>query len=122
MRLLLFSDLRLGADFDRTEEWPVFLRLCELASQLQVDAVCGAGNLYRDDAPLDLAERIRSQFQNLTGVRVFLAPGSLDHWYDGCLYDGLDGGNVHVFRTPAFTPLRISEHFRLWGAAHTRPV
>jgi DNA repair protein SbcD/Mre11 len=121
LRLLLFSDLRLGADFDRTDEWPTFLRLCELASQMGVDAICGAGNLYREGAPPDLAERLRAEFQNLAGVRVFLAPGSQDHWYDGCLYGALDGGDVHVFRTAAFTPVRISEHFTLWGAAHTRP-
>jgi hypothetical protein len=88
---------------------------------LRVDALCGAGNLYREGATPDLAERVRYQFRNLSGVRVFLAPGSLDHWYDGCLYSFLDGENVHVFRAPAFTPLRLSEHFTLWGAAHTRP-
>lgn len=117
MRLLHFSDLHLDGPGSGQA---VFERVCALAQELRVDAVCGAGNLFdHDTVASDTAERLRAGFAGISPIPVFLAPGRTDFLSPGGIYRQTAwSDNVHVFTEPHLTPLMIANGITLWGAAH----
>jgi DNA repair exonuclease SbcCD nuclease subunit len=130
VRLLLFSDLHLDAKFawasargSRRRRQAIrdcLSRICNLAADLKVDALCSAGDLYeqRRFTP-DTAEFLRDSFARLPSIRVFLAPGNHDWFGPASLYEQVDwSANVHVFREPELRPAELADGFTLWGAAH----
>ena len=121
MRLLHFSDLHLDGP---GAGQAVFERVCALAQELRVDAVCGAGNLFEHDAvSSETGERLRAGFAGISPIPVFLAPGRTDWLSPGGIYRQTAwSDNVHVFTEPHLTPLQIASDVTLWGAAHVAPI
>jgi hypothetical protein len=118
MRLLLFSDLRLDSDQESARN---LTRICALARELQVDAVCSGGNLFQGEPDFVTSGLLQRAFSSLT-ARVFLVPGRLDWWHPGSIYADLAGDNVHVFTEPRLRYIGLDPGLTLWGAAHTRPI
>ena len=136
MRLLVCADVHLDAPFRwlagagphlararRRELREAFSRICELAEQLQVDALLCAGDLYEHDRVTpDTAAFLQSSFGEL-GRPVFLAPGNHDWCGPTSLYAEVRwSGNVHVFGTDRLQPVELTPGLTLWGAAHLAPA
>jgi DNA repair exonuclease SbcCD nuclease subunit len=121
VRLLHFSDLHLDGP---GAGQAVFERVCALAQELRVDAVCGAGNLFEHDTvSSETGERLRAGFAGISPIPVFLAPGRTDWLSPGGIYRQTAwSDNVHVFTEPHLTPLQIASGVTLWGAAHIAPI
>lgn len=126
MRLLLFSDLHLDAPSTGTsavELRAAFARIGELVRDLQVDAVCCAGNLFDQNALApDTDEVLWNGFAEIHPVPVFLVPGSSDWYAPSSMYRKPWSDNVHVFTQAHLTPLTIGNGITLWGAAHIAPT
>lgn len=123
MRLLLFSDLQLDANHPiHPAARDTFASLCDLAIELEVDAVGCAGNLYRDGSADDETARfLIEQLRRLRPIDAIFTPGSSDWYYEGCLYDRLRSvSGVHVFTGSRLSRLDIGDTI-LWGAAHRAP-
>jgi DNA repair protein SbcD/Mre11 len=126
VRLLLFSDLHLdapGTETSTVELRAAFERICELARELKVDAVCSAGNLYdQNDLAADTADVLWNGFAGINPIPVFLVPGSSDWHSPSSLYRKPWSNNVQVFTQAHLTPLTIANGVTLWGAAHIAPT
>lgn len=134
MRLLHFADLHLDAPF----RWaPVALgrarrsalrvtleRICRLAVDLDVDALCCGGDLYEQERfTPDTAEFLRSVFGQLAPVRVLLAPGNHDWYGPRSLYRQVSWpSNVCLFTEDRLQPVTLADGLTLWGAAHRAPA
>lgn len=134
MRLLLFADLHLDTLFRwappavarrrRQAIRDTFTAIVDLAISEEVDALCGAGDLYEHDlvAP-DTAAVLRDGFARLGDTPVLLAPGNHDWWGPTGLYASTDWSpNVHVFDEPVLRPFPLTDDFTVWGAAHLGPA
>jgi DNA repair exonuclease SbcCD nuclease subunit len=134
MRLLHFADLHLDTPF----RWaPVDLararrralretltRICGLAVDLRVEALCCGGDLFEQERfTPDTAEFLRSAFAQLAPLRVFLAPGNHDWYGPASLYQQVEwSSNVHVFRDAKLSPVELADGLTLWGAGHRAPA
>lgn len=139
MRLLVFADVHLDAPFAslaaptaggprlarvrRRALRDTITRMCELAQQLQVDALLCAGDLYEHDRVTpDTAAFLRDSFGDV-GRPVFLAPGNHDWCGPTSLYAEVRwSGNVHVFGSDRLQPAELAPGLTLWGAAHLAPA
>lgn len=133
MRLLLCSDLHLDAPF--TWAAPAVARarrqavrealsaIVELAAELEVDALCGAGDLYEGErSGPDTGEFLRSAFASLD-CPVLLAPGNHDWYGPASLYRDVEWSpNVTVFTGDRLAPRPLADGFTVWGAAHCAPA
>jgi DNA repair protein SbcD/Mre11 len=133
VRLLLCSDLHLDAPF--TWAGPTVARarrqairealsaITELAAELDVDALCCAGDLYESErSGADTGEFLRSAFAALP-CPVLLAPGNHDWYGPASLYRHVDWSpNVTVFTGDRLAPHSLSDGFTVWGAAHCAPA
>lgn len=134
MRLLLFSDLHLDSSFRwlrpeaarrrRQALRDVLVRIVDLASEERVDAVLCGGDLYEHDRfTPDTAKFVRSQFERVAPIRVFVAPGNHDWYGERSLYRAVTWSpNVHVFTENRLQPAEIEDGLTLWGAAHLVPA
>jgi exonuclease SbcD len=134
MRLLHFADLHLDTPFAwarpgvaharRRALRQSLARICELAVELKVDAVCCGGDLYEQDRfTPDTAQFVRSQFEVVAPVPVFLAPGNHDWMGPHSMYRLVGwSDNVHVFTEPRLQARTLTDGFTLWGAAHCAPA
>lgn len=142
MRLLLFADLHLDAPFAwappevarrrRLRLCEALHRICALAEELDVDALCSAGDLYEQERfTPDTAAFLRDAFARLHPRPVFLAPGNHDWLGPASVYrQGSNDGarrsgftdNVHLFSTNRLAPVTLAEGLTLWGAAHLAPA
>jgi DNA repair exonuclease SbcCD nuclease subunit len=132
MRLLHIADVHLQRSFlslglergrRRRAELTASLRgVVELARERRVDALCIAGDLFeRENAGPAVGETLRATFAGLGDIPVVIAPGNHDYFTPGCRYDAVSwSSNVHVFRTPALTPLPINDG-TIWGCAFVGP-
>jgi exonuclease SbcD len=130
VRLLLFSDLHLDSLFAwapraaarrrRQRLRDVLVRIAELGVSEKVDAVLCGGDLFEQDrVAFDTAEFLRSTFERLDPVRVFVAPGNHDWMGPTGVYARTQWpANVHLFRDRQFTPVELADGLTLWGAAH----
>lgn len=133
MRLLLFSDLHLDAPFAwaqprvararRQALRTCLLRICDLARDLGVGAVCCAGDLYEQERiTADTAAFLRDAFARLP-MPVLLAPGNHDWLGPTSLYRQVDWpANVHIFTGSRLEPVPLADGLTLWGAAHAAPA
>jgi DNA repair protein SbcD/Mre11 len=134
MQLLLFSDVHLDAPF----EWapPAFarrrrqglretlLRIVHLATEIRPDAVLCGGDLYEHErfSP-DTATFLRSTFEQLHPLPVYIAPGNHDWYGPESVYCQVRWSpNVHVFSGPRLEPVTLADGLTLWGAAHCAPA
>jgi DNA repair exonuclease SbcCD nuclease subunit len=98
-------------------------RIAGLAADLQVDALCFAGDLYEHErAAPDTGEFLRSVFADVP-CPVLLAPGNHDWYGAASLYARVDWPpQVVVFREDALQPYSLTDGFTIWGAAHRAPA
>lgn len=132
-RLLLCADVHLDAPF--TWAGPVAAgarrqalrdavsRVADLARQLEVDALCCAGDLFEHDRTRpDTGEFLRATFRG-TGCPVLLAPGNHDWYGPASLYRHVEWpSNVVVFREDRLTPFELLDGLTMWGAGHRAPA
>ena len=99
-------------------------RICMLAVDLRADALCCGGDLYEQDRfTPDTAEFLRSVFEQLAPVPVYLAPGNHDWFGPQSLYRQVRwSSNVVVFTEDRLTPVALADGLTLWGAAHRAPA
>ncbi|HZV49157.1 MAG TPA: metallophosphoesterase [Candidatus Dormibacteraeota bacterium] len=134
MKLLHFADLHLDAPFRwagpelarrrRQALRDALVRVLDLALELGVDAVLGAGDLYEDERfTPDTVEFVRAAFERVHPLPVYLAPGNHDWFGPQSLYRQASWSpNVHVFTSDRLEPVTLSEGLTLWGAAHLKPA
>jgi exonuclease SbcD len=134
VRLLVFADLHLDAPFAwapaevararRRALREALTRICALAVEHRVDALCAAGDLYEQERfTPDTAAFLRETFAGLHPLPVFLAPGNHDWWGPASLYRQVDWtDNVYVFTEPRLRPVTLADGFTLWGAGHVVPA
>jgi len=134
LKLLLFSDLHL----DRAFRWAgeraarkrrqalrdTLLRIVQLAEDEHVDAVLCGGDLYEHERfSADTGEFLRSAFERLASISVYVAPGNHDWYGRDSLYRQVRWTpNVHVFSTDRLEPVKLDDGLTLWGAAHCAPA
>jgi exonuclease SbcD len=136
VKLLIFSDLHLDLSFAwlgshqatarrlRQGIRDTLVRILRLTEEEHVDAVLCGGDLYEQErvAP-DTAAFLRTSFEAIQPIRVFLAPGNHDWYGPRSLYWRADWpSNVRIFCEPRLTPVQLDQGLTLWGAAHTGPV
>lgn len=133
MKLLHFSDLHL----DRAFRWAgervarkrrqalrdTLLRIVQLARDERVDAVFCGGDLYEHERfSADTGEFLRSAFERLEPIPIYIAPGNHDWYCRESLYQQVRWSpNVHVFSTDHLVPVELNG-LTLWGAAHCAPA
>ena len=134
MKLLHFADLHLDTPFRwappgvarsrRRALRETLTRICHLAADLGVDALCCGGDLYEQDMfTPDTAEFLRSSFAELAPLRVFIAPGNHDWLGPASLYRQVTWTpNVHIFDQGQLRPVELAEGVTLWGVAHRAPA
>jgi DNA repair exonuclease SbcCD nuclease subunit len=99
-------------------------RICKLAAELRVEALCCGGDLYEQERfTPDTAEFLRSMFEQIAPLRVFLAPGNHDWLGPASLYRQVRWSpNVHVFTDAKLSAVELVDGLTLWGAAHLAPA
>lgn len=134
MRFLHFADLHLDTPFRwasvelararRAALRDTLTRICKLAAELQADALTCGGDLYEQDRfTPDTAEFLRSTFEQIAPLRVFLAPGNHDWLGPASLYRQVEWPpNVHVFTESKLSAVELADGLTLWGAAHRAPA
>jgi exonuclease SbcD len=134
MKFVLFSDLHLDSPFQwagpslgrklRLGLRETLDRICRLAVDQGADALLCAGDLYEQESfTPDTAEYLRSSFEKLTPLRVFIAPGNHDWYGPTALYRDVPWSpNVRVFDEGRLTAAPLDGQVTLWGAAHRAPA
>ena len=134
MKFVLFSDLHLDSPFQwagpslgrklRLRLRETLDRICRLAVDQGADALLCAGDLYEQESfTPDTAEYLRSSFEKLTPLRVFIAPGNHDWYGPTALYREVPWSpNVRVFDEGRLTAAPLDGQVTLWGAAHRAPA
>lgn len=134
LKLLLFSDLHL----DRAFKWAgervarkrrqalrdTLRRIVQLAAEERVDAVLCGGDLYEHERfSADTGEFLRSTFERLEPIPIYIAPGNHDWYGRESLYQQVRwSSNVHVFSADSLEPVKLDDGLTLWGAAHCAPA
>jgi DNA repair exonuclease SbcCD nuclease subunit len=136
MRLVLFSDLHLDAQFawlgagaQAARERRMALRqtlgnIVQLTKDVGAEALLCGGDLYEHEHVLpDTTTSIREAFRDLDPIPAYLAPGNHDWYGPQSAYAQVKwSANVHVFTRPAFEPMPLAKGVTLWGAAHAGPA
>ena len=136
MKLVLFSDLHLESAFSWTAGTPEATRtrrqalrdtlqnIVSLVAEAKADALLCGGDLYEHDRfTPDTAAFLKSAFEQVHPVPVFIAPGNHDWYGPQSLYRRVDWSpNVHVFDTSRLQPVELYDGLTLWGAAHLAPA
>ena len=136
MKLVLFSDLHLDRAFSWAAVTPGAARtrrqalretlnnIVALAEEVNADAILCGGDLYEQERfTPDTAAFLKSAFERLHPVPVFLAPGNHDWYGPESLYRQVDWSpNVRVFDTGQLEPVELDGGLTLWGAAHLAPA
>jgi exonuclease SbcD len=134
IRFLLIADVHLDAPFAwagprvasmrRQALRDAFDGAMRLAVEQSVDAVLVAGDLYEHDRVTpDTIAFLRSSFERVHPIRVFLAPGNHDWYFPRSPYRRVGWSpNVHVFEAARLMPVTLEEGVTLWGAAHRAPA
>ena len=136
MKLVHFSDLHLDSAFVWTASVhgaagkrrqalrDTLTNIVDLAIEAEADAVLCGGDLYEHERfTPDTAAFLRSTFERLHPIRVFIAPGNHDWYGPQSLYRQVAWSeNVHVFDANRLQPVELSDGLTLWGAAHCAPA
>lgn len=134
MRLLHFADLHLDTPFcwappilaraRRQALRETLTRILGVADELRVDALSCGGDLYEQARfTPDTTEFLRSTFEELAPLPVFIAPGNHDWFGPDSLYRQVRWpSNVHLFTEDRLAPVELTDGVTLWGAAHRAPV
>lgn len=130
----MFSDLHLETPFAwadtglarrrRQALREALAKLVALTLEEPPAAVLCGGDLYEHDRiSLDTGEFLRTMFERLHPIPVFVAPGNHDWYGPQSIYNQVRWSpNVHVFREAHLEPVAIDDGITLWGAAHPGPA
>lgn len=136
MKLVLFSDLHLDAQFAwlgadqrqarrrRQALRETLRRIVDLAIEVKADALLCGGDLYEQErfSP-DTRAFLVSEFARLDAMPVYLAPGNHDWYGPASIYRQASWSrNVHVFAEDRLMPVELADGLTLWGAAHRAPA
>ncbi len=136
MKIVHFADLHLdsafawaGADGSEARKrrrglQQVLGRIAALTREVDADALLCGGDLYEHDRVTpDTAQFLRSTFEGLAPLPVYIAPGNHDWYGPQSLYAGVAwSANVHIFREARLQAVPLGEGVTLWGAAHCQPA
>lgn len=136
MKLVLFSDLHLDAQFAwlgpradaarrrRQALRDTLARIVQLAAEERADALLCGGDLYEQERfTPDTEAFLQNVFADIHPLPVFLAPGNHDWLGPASLYRRVAWSpNVHIFQEPRLQPVTLAEGLTLWGAAHHAPA
>lgn len=136
MKLVLFSDLHLDAQFAglgpdgqaargrRKALRDTLERIVHLAQQERADALLCGGDLYEHErCSPDTAAFLQATFQRLRPLPVYIAPGNHDWLSPASVYRRIAwSSNVHIFTGQTLTPVTLADGLTLWGAAHAAPA
>ncbi len=136
MKFVHFSDLHLDSVFSwiagargvasrrRQALRDTLTNIVDLTKEVEADAVLCGGDLYEHERVTpDTAAFLKSTFESLQPIRVFIAPGNHDWYGPQSLYRQVSwSDNVHVFDTGLFQPVELRDGLTLWGAAHCAPA
>jgi len=100
------------------------VRIVRLAVDEQADALLCGGDLYEHDrVSPDTAAFLRTLFEGIAPLPVYLAPGNHDWLGPDSLYRRVSWpSNVHVFGSDRLEPVSLGSSVTLWGAAHCAPA
>lgn len=134
MKLIHFADLHLETQFAwadprvaarrRQALRDALVSILQLAAEKQVDAVLCAGDLYEQDrfSP-DTAAFLRTTFERVHPLPIFVAPGNHDWLAPTSLYSiGKWSPNVRIFDSDHLSPITLADGLTLWGAANQTPT
>jgi exonuclease SbcD len=134
IRILHFADVHLDAPFKwaspavarrrRQGLRDALSRIVDLAAAEHVDAVTCGGDLYEQDyfSP-DTAEFLRTTFDRIAPIPVFISPGNHDWLGPLSLYRRVRWGrHVRIFEDRRLTRIELRPGLTLWGAAHRAPA
>jgi len=133
MRFVIFSDLHLEAPFlwdgpslvdqRRRALRTVLSRIMTLADEVGADAVLCAGDLYEYTlASSNTGEILRSAFESIAPIPVFVSPGNHDWFGPESLYQQTQWSpNVHIFNDRSLRRITLEPGLTLWGGAHLAP-
>ncbi len=133
MKLLLAADVHLDTPFvwagpvvgraRRRALRNAVRRIAELAAEIEVDALCFAGDLYEHERTgPDTGEFLRTVFAEVP-CPVLLAPGNHDWYGPSSLYRQVEWPRqVVVFSEDRLRPFALAEGFTVWGAGHCAPA
>ena len=95
-----------------------------LAEEVDADAVLCGGDLYEHERfTPDTEAFLKSAFERINPVRVFIAPGNHDWYGPQSIYRRGDWSpNVTVFDTGRLQSVELDDGITLWGAAHLTPA
>ena len=136
MKLVLFSDLHLDAQFGglRADERvargrrqalrDTLERIVQLAQAVGADALLCGGDLYEHErCSPDTAAFLQATFQQAQPLPVYIAPGNHDWLSPVSIYQRTAwSSNVHIFRDTALQAVTLADGLTLWGAAHAAPA
>lgn len=136
MKVVLFSDLHLDSAFAWMSGAPgaakrrrqalreTLLKIIEAAVAVKADALLCGGDLYEHDRfTPDTAAFLKSAFERLNPVPVFIAPGNHDWYGPQSLYRRVEWSpNVRIFDDSRLQPVELEDGLTLWGAAHLAPA
>lgn len=135
-KVVLFSDLHLDSAFAWMSGAPgaarrrrqalreTLLKIIETAVAVKADALLCGGDLYEHDRfTPDTATFLKSAFERLNPIPVFIAPGNHDWYGPQSLYRRVEWSpNVRIFDDSRLQPVELEDGLTLWGAAHLAPA
>ena len=135
-KVVHFSDLHLDSAFTWMASAPgvarrrrqalrdTLLKIVEMTVQVKADALLCGGDLYEHDRfTPDTAAFLKSAFERLDPIPVFVAPGNHDWYGPQSLYRRVEWSpNVRIFGDSRLQPVELENGLTLWGAAHLTPA
>lgn len=99
------------------------LKIVAIAQDINPIAVLCGGDLYEHDrSSPDTGDFLRSTFEWLHPIPVFIAPGNHDWYGQGSLYKRTKWSpNINVMSGSQLQPATLADGLTLWGAAHHAP-
>ena len=135
-KVVLFSDLHLDSTFAWMSGTPkaarsrrqalreTLLKIIETTISTKADALLCGGDLYEQDRfTPDTAAFLKSAFERINPIPVFITPGNHDWYNTQSLYHTTKwSSNVTIFNKDCLTPIELEDGLTLWGAAHLAPA
>ena len=128
--LLHFADLHLDAPFEwvtpdqarkrRSGLRATLVKICDLATELKVDAVTCGGDLYEHERfTPDTQAFLLKTFTDYSNLKFLISPGNHDWYGPKSIYKHTTWPkNVFIFTESRLTPYKLNENVTIWGGAH----
>ena len=128
--LLHFADLHLDAPFEwvtpdqarkrRSGLRATLVKICDLATDLKVDAVTCGGDLYEHERfTPDTQAFLLKTFTDYSHLKFLISPGNHDWYGPKSIYKHtIWPKNVFIFTDSRLTPYQLNDGVTIWGGAH----